>query len=137
MSEARRRTPPTTVDTVAAVKGASRGFTVLLVGGVVQPWVGHLLPPLGYVWLAMVAVAAFVVAAHPWRGPSSTPATAVVAALGSYLLVLPLVLSGAGGVPAEQLAGTAGTAVVVALATWAATRRRGADGATAGAATTP
>ena len=41
------------------VAGASRGFTVLLIGGVVQPWVGMLLPPLGYVWLALVAIAAF------------------------------------------------------------------------------
>ncbi|HWU22482.1 MAG TPA: hypothetical protein VN088_13200 [Nocardioides sp.] len=110
------------------VKGASRGFTVLLLGGVVQPWVGMLLPPLGFVWLALVAVAAFVVAARtpdlgpfPLRGDRALIGAG--AAFGSYALVLPLVLSAAGGpLPWVQVVCTAATAVVVG-ATGAALRR--------------
>lgn len=103
------------------VAGASRGFTVLLLGGVVQPWVATLVPPLGYVWLAVVAVAAFAVAAIPRaaRGVRPSPQRfdrAMVgtwAALGSYALVLPLVLSVADGVPVVQIACTTLLAVTV------------------------
>ncbi len=103
------------------VAGASRGFSVLLVGGVVQPWVGHLLPALGYVWLLLVAVAAFAWAARP-RAVSATPPSELrseralvgtTAALGSYALVLPLVLSVADAVPVAQVALTSLTALTV------------------------
>lgn len=106
---------------VLVVSGASRGFTVLLLGGVVQPWVGVLVPALGYVWLALVAVAAFAFAARPRtiRGVSPSDLrvdrvlVGVAAAIGSYALVLPLVLAAAGAVPWEQVVLTSGTALVV------------------------
>lgn len=104
------------------VRGASRGFTVLLVGGVVQPWVGVLLPVLGYVWLALVAVIAFGWAAWPRGGGSGVEVSAqradrvvvgVASALLSYALVVPLVLSAAGRVPGDQLLFTTATACLV------------------------
>ncbi|HVK27743.1 MAG TPA: hypothetical protein VM575_05360 [Nocardioides sp.] len=103
------------------VGGASRGFTVLLLGGIVQPWVGQLLPVLGYVWLLLVAVAAFAWAAWPRTVSGKEPPPlrldrAVVgtsAALGSYALVLPLVLSVADTVPWTQLLLTSLTALAV------------------------
>lgn len=106
---------------VHVVGGATRGFSVLLLGGAVQPWIGTLLPALGYIWLVLVAVAAFAWAARP-RTVSGTPPGAaradritvgVAAALGSYALVLPLVLSAAGEIPWSQLVFTSTTALVV------------------------
>lgn len=106
----------TGVDTAAAVRGASRGFTVLLLGGVVQPWVATLLPPMGFVWLAVVAVTAFVFAAVTAGGAAASWQTTVAAAAGAYLLVLPLVAS-AGAIDPTQVAGTGATAVVIGFAT--------------------
>ncbi len=95
------------------VRGASGGFTVLLVGGVVQPWIGALLAPLGYVWLLLVALAAFGWAARPQRDRAGTVLDCMTAAVGSYLLVLPLVISAAGALPLQQMFLTALTAVIV------------------------
>lgn len=110
------------------VKGASRGFTVLLLGGVVQPWVGTLLPPLGFVWLALVAVAGFLVAARtpdlaPYPARFDRAVVGAGAAFGSYALVLPLVTSAsAGPLPWVQLVCTSLTAILVGSA--GATLRR-------------
>lgn len=103
------------------VSGASRGFSVLLIGGVLQPWVGHLVPPLGYVWLLLVALGAFAWAARPRTVSGASPSdlraeralTGTAAALGSYVLVLPLVLAAAGAVPVAQVVLTALTALAV------------------------
>lgn len=105
------------LDMVVVVRGASRGFTVLLLGGVVQPWVGILVPPLGAVWLTLVALIAFTWAAWPrgagWLRPRlHRGLLGGAAALGSYLLVMPLVIWAAGYVPWIQVVFTAGTAVV-------------------------
>lgn len=106
---------------IFVVAGASRGFTVLLLGGVVQPWVGAIYAPLGYVWLVLVALAAFAFAARPRTVGDAEPSphrserafTGAAAALGSYVLVLPLVLYGAGELPVVQALGTSLTAVIV------------------------
>lgn len=98
------------------VRGASRGFGVLFVGGLVHPAVARLAEPLGYVWLPLVAVVAFgtaAVAATPTGTPVSAWRQAPIAAVGSYLLIVPLVRAGAGELPLLQLVLTAGTAVVV------------------------
>lgn len=104
-------------DVTLVVRGASRGFTVLLLGGIVQPWVGVIFAPLGYVWLALVAIAAFAWAAWPrdagrWIGRVDRALIGCVAALCSYLLVLPLVASAAGSLPWSQMIFTSMTAVV-------------------------
>lgn len=105
------------LDGAALVRAGSRGFTVLLLGGVVQPWVLKALPLLGYWWLALVAVVAFIVAATgAVRGATVArlhPAQGALAALGSYLLVVPVVLHVAGFVPWVQIASTAAMALIV------------------------
>lgn len=97
------------------VRGASRGFTVLLLGGVVQPLVSTVLPQLGYVWPAVVAVVAFAWSA--WIASTPTAAMlvdAVSAAMGGYLLVTPVVVMLTGALDPAQIAGTSLTALVVA-----------------------
>lgn len=102
----------------AVVRGASRGFGVLLIGGLLQP-VATMVPFLGYAWLVVVAVAAFVVA-----GVTATPAgtsldgwrQAPVAAVGGYGLIVPLVVLGAGQLPIAQALLTTTTAVTVGAA---------------------
>ena len=91
---------------------------MLLLGGIVQPWAAEAFPPLGFVWLALVAVAAFAWAGWPrgavqLKARFDRAAIGCAAALCSYLLVLPLVLSAAGSVPWSQLAFTCMTAVAV------------------------
>lgn len=96
----------------ALVKGASRGFTVLLLGGAVQPLVGVAVPPLGYVWLVIVAVAAFVWSASIATRGGAPTVYGVTAAFGSYALVLPVVVLG-GGLNAMQVGYTTVLAVIV------------------------
>lgn len=103
-------------DIAIVVRGASRGFTVLLLGGIVQPWVGVVFAPLGYIWLALVALGAFTWAAWPRESGRSWGDRALVgsaAALCSYLLVLPLVVSAAGLVPWSQVIYTSTTSLAV------------------------
>lgn len=116
-------------DPLTVVKGGSRGFTVLLLGGVVQPLVGAASSVLGFWWLALVAVGAFVVAAWAFHDLVVAPTQGAAAALFSYALVLPLVLSAAGGFPVVQVACTSLLAVAVGGATpflQGALRARGA-----------
>jgi len=88
---------------------------VLLVGGLLQPLAGQV-AALAYVWLVAVAIAAFVVAgvaATPAGTPLDSWRQAPVAAVGGYLLIVPLVVLGAGEIPAFQAVLTTATAVVV------------------------
>ncbi|MEN8674044.1 hypothetical protein [Nocardioides sp.] len=101
------------------LRGGSRGFTVLLLGGVVQPLVGVLSAPLGYVWLLLVALAAFVVAARtalPAGSAQEAWPNGPGAASISYALVLPLVLSVSETFPLLQIVLTSTTALVVGTA---------------------
>lgn len=108
---------PSSVDAGRIVRAASRGFSVLLVGGVAQPLVGRWIPEIGAVWLAIVAVAAFALAGY--QAPSAKRrawVSGIAAAVGSYCLVVPLVLSALHGLPVEQVLVTAATAVGVGAA---------------------
>lgn len=112
------------IDPVATVRGASRGFTVLLLGGLVQPIATAYLPVIGVVWLPLTALAAFVVAA--WRpGNSAIPwRYGALAAIGAYLLIVPLVLLQPAGRSPVQLGATAAVAFAVgATAGWLRGRR--------------
>lgn len=103
----------------AVIRGAFRGFGVLLVGGLLHPAVAQTVEPLGYAWLLVVAVVAFAVAAVA-ATPAGTPVSAwrqaPVAAVGSYFLILPLVRLGSGELPLVQLLLTTITAVLVGVA---------------------
>ncbi|MFC7506091.1 hypothetical protein ACOACQ_12835 [Nocardioides sp. CPCC 206347] len=103
----------------AVIRGAFRGFGILLVGGLVHPAVAQFVEPLGYVWLPLVAVVAFVVAAVA-ATPRGTPVLAwrqaPVAAVGSYFMIIPLVRAGAGELPLLQLFLTTVVAVLAGVA---------------------
>ncbi|WP_020662099.1 hypothetical protein [Amycolatopsis benzoatilytica] len=104
------------IDAPVAVRGASAGFSVLLIGGLAQPLAMAWVPLLGYAWLPLVAVAAFFVASKR-IGTASSPAThGAVAALCSYLLALPVSLLVPAGRDPLQIGLTAATAVVVGTA---------------------
>lgn len=94
-------------------RGASTGLTILLVGGLVAPLVVNLFPALGFVWLPVVSLSAFVTAS--WRGVTSESPVLQggCSAVGSYVLVLPLVFHGSGGLDGVQVVATTATAIAV------------------------
>jgi hypothetical protein len=115
--------PATGIDGSTAVRGASRGFTVLAVGGAIQPWVGQLFSGLGYYWLVIVAVGAFAFAA--WNASSSSVPLrqGAVSAVGAYALILPLVYMTTGTLLPEQVVYTTLLAVAVGAGTGAGRAR--------------
>lgn len=79
------------IDPVAAVRGMSSGFSVLVIGSLLVPVVASQLPVVGSFGLTLAAIVAFIVAATR-QGDATVPASqGATAALGAYLLVLPLV----------------------------------------------
>ncbi|MCW2855516.1 MAG: hypothetical protein JWR52_1131 [Marmoricola sp.] len=99
-------------------RGAWRGFCVLLLGGMVQPFVEMASRPLGFWWLAIVAIAAFAFAAGSAVKPgrSQHRFQGAVAALASYFLVVPLVVLGTHVVDMIQMSCTTALAAVVGAA---------------------
>lgn len=96
------------LDLPAVARGASTGFTVLVVGGLLQPVVGRLVPPLGLAWLIVVA----------WSGRSigaalSPAAQGAAAAFAGYVLVLPLVVMAAREFDFGQIGATTALAVLI------------------------
>ncbi len=80
--------------------------------------------PAGAIWLAGVAVTAFAVAARRSALAGNPFVHGAVAALISYLLVLPLILPFEAGRNVTQILLTAATALVVGpLSAWYAARR--------------
>lgn len=103
-------------DHASIVKGASRGFGVLLLGGLIQPAIATTLPGVGAVWLVLVAVAAFALAAGtatPLSAPVGSWQQGPFAAVASYFMIVPLVLVGTGQLPTAQALLTTLTAVVI------------------------
>lgn len=100
------------VDAPALMRGASTGFTVLVVGGLTAPLATRLLPVVGVAWLPLVAVAAFSVSGSRIGVAPRPPVHGAAAAVSAYLLVLPLVLLG-GGFHAGQAVATAAAALLV------------------------
>jgi hypothetical protein len=117
--------PQASVDVPHAVRGASSGFSVLLIGGLVAPMVGIAAPLLGSVWLTLTAVVGFVVAARR-IGVATVPALhGAVAAVLAYILVLPLLLPFEAGRNVPQILLTLATAISVGACTgWIQSRHR-------------
>jgi uncharacterized membrane protein YebE (DUF533 family) len=106
------------VDMVAVVRGMGRGFLVLVGGGLVAPALAmsssHML---GSVLLASSAALAFVVAAVKQGRTVNGVLHGMIAAIGAYLLMLPLVVLAPAGRDANQISMTlAAAAAVGALA---------------------
>ena len=117
------------VDMVTVVRGCGRGFLVLVVGGLLAPVLAQRAPLLGTLVLAGTSIAAFAVASLPLGGSGNGPLHGILAAVGAYLLVLPLVLLAPAGRDVLQISMTAGAAVLVGAGTgWAAQRLRKKEG---------
>jgi len=125
----RETQPHGRIDVPVAVRGASAGFSILLIGGLLGPLIAFKAPAIGGVFLTATAILAFFVAARK-IGTAGNPALhGAVAAVLAYLLVLPLVLMmSAAGRNLAQTAMTLATAVSVgALTGWAMSRTRTPD----------
>jgi hypothetical protein len=117
MSEAR---PRGRIDVPVAVRGASAGFSVLLIGGLLGPLIAVTVSAaLGGAVLVGTAILAFFLAARK-TGTASSPALhGAVAAVAAYCLVLPLVLMSPAGRDLRQSVLTLATAISVgALTGW-------------------
>ncbi|WP_214364765.1 hypothetical protein [Pseudonocardia sp. H11422] len=101
------------LDWSEVARGASSALSVLVIGGLVQPLVAALVPPLGVVWLIVVAVAAFAAAGRHVAASSAPVLQGATAAVLGYLFILPVVVLVNRGVEPAQLGGTVVTAVLV------------------------
>ncbi len=89
------------VDEAALIKGASTGFTVLIIGELLSPLASGLNATLGLFWLSLVGAAGFVVAGTR-VGIARRPAIhGALAALAALALTVPLRLI-AGGPITDQ-----------------------------------
>ncbi len=104
---------PGLVDVPNAVRGASTGFSVLLIGGLLAPMVTLASTVLATVWLTGVAVVAFAIASRRSRLAGAPAVHGGVAAVFSYVLVLPLLLPFEQARDPLQILLTSLTAVVV------------------------
>ncbi|MDN5745558.1 MAG: hypothetical protein L0H31_10615 [Nocardioidaceae bacterium] len=107
------------VDVPNAVRGASTGFSILVIGGLLAAFVS-LASELGTVlWLAAVAVLAFAVAARRSEHAGNPFLHGAAAAVMSYALVLPLLLPFKEGRDPVSLALTLLTALIIGpIAGW-------------------
>ncbi|MET8249144.1 hypothetical protein ABZV31_35125 [Streptomyces sp. NPDC005202] len=104
-------------DPVAAVRGAWRGFVVLLIGGLFAPAAVGFVPVVGPFWLVLTAVAAFVVAAWEQGASADFRWYGLISAVCAYLLILPLVLLQPDGHSPVQIVSTLAVAVLVSACT--------------------
>lgn len=122
----RRATPQVgRIDVPNAVRGASTGFSVLLVGGLVAPMTTLVSLTFARAWLTGVAVLAFAIAARRSRLATAPAVHGAVAAVLSYVLVLPLLLPFPEARHPLQIGLTFATAVVVGAVTGAIAPRLG------------
>lgn len=114
-----------TLDPARIARGASTGFTVLVVGGLAAPMLAAALPVTRVFWLPLVAVSAFVVAAVR-AGDARVPVLhGAAAASAAYALALPLVLLNPSGRNVSQIALTAAAALLVGgVVGWIASKRK-------------
>jgi hypothetical protein len=112
------------IDWMQLVRGASTGFTVLVLGGLAAPIMSRV-PVVGAPWLIITAVVAFMVAGYrvgDATGPMTQGASTAVVA---YVLVLPLVALASHSLDPRQVGLTLVTAVVAgAVSGRVAGRRR-------------
>ncbi|WP_200958991.1 hypothetical protein [Nocardioides sp. Root190] len=112
------------IDVPNAVRGASTGFSILLIGGFLAPMLTLVSTLTAGIWLALVAIVAFAIAARRSQRAGIPALHGIFAALLSYALVLPLLLPFEQGRDLQQIAQTALTAVIVGAITGAVASRR-------------
>ena len=117
-------TPRSRIDVPAAIRGGSAGFSILLIGGLLSPLVALAVPRLGGVWLTMIAIVSFAIAARRIGNASVPQLHGAVAAVFAYVLVLPLLLPFEGGRNLPQILLTLATAISVGASTgWIQSKR--------------
>lgn len=127
MSNTRAAAPPAgAIDVPNAVRGASTGFSVLVIGGLLAPMTTLISGPVATVWLTGVAVVAFVVAARKSQAAPKPAVHGAAAAVLAYVLVLPLLLPFETARNWPQIALTFVVAVAVGAVTGVVAARRGA-----------
>lgn len=77
-------------DVPEAVRGAWRGFLVLVFGELLAPVVGLVAPALGGLWLSLVAAAAYAVAGTAVGGARRAVLQGAMSAVGALALTMPL-----------------------------------------------
>lgn len=101
------------IDPVAAVRGMSSGFSVLVIGSLLAPILASQSAVLGGIALTLTAIAGFAAAARR-QGTCRVPAVqGITAAVGAYLLVVPLIYLASSQFNFAQMGLTLLTAVVV------------------------
>lgn len=96
------------------VRGASRGFTVLVLGGLLTPVVAAVAPAvLTQFWVLLVAVVAFALAGAKARATECPWLHGAAAAVGSFTLLIPLWLLARGDSSPVQMLLTLVLALVV------------------------
>jgi hypothetical protein len=100
------------VDWVSLVRGSSLAFSVLVIGGLAAP-LGSRVPVIGPAWLIVTAICAFVLAGYRIGDAVDPRVHGAGAAVVGYVLVLPLVVLGTGGLDPAQLVLTLLTAVIM------------------------
>jgi hypothetical protein len=105
------------VDWPAAVRGTSRAFTILILGGIVAPLVGRALAGgpvnlLSVYWLPIIAAVGYLVGGLYVGSATQAWLQGILAALGAWLLTLPIFLLAEGLTHADALGVDAGIAVV-------------------------
>ena len=78
------------LDETALVRGASSGFTVLIIGELMSPVVAGIHPMIGLLWLSFVGAAGFVVAGSRVGLARRTWLQGALAALAALTLTIPL-----------------------------------------------
>lgn len=120
-----RPLPPALVDWPAAVRGASAGFSVLVVGGLLAQLAALRWPTVGTVLLTLAPVLAALIAARRSRAAGHPALHGAVAAVGAYALVLPLILQTHAVRDVRQVLLAVATMIAVgALTGWIMGRRR-------------
>lgn len=91
------------IDGRECVRGASAGFTVLVIGGLAQFPVANIWPGVGAAWLPFVSAVAYFVAGRRIGCATRPSLHGMVSAVGAWGLVLPLRLLGGGLMFAAQI----------------------------------
>lgn len=108
-----RLRPAADYDVSALVKGASAGFTILILGELLAPLAGALGGLVAGLWLSLVGAAGFAVAGRRVGRARKTLMQGAAAALGALTLTLPLRLLAGAQQSAYAFAVTAVFAVVI------------------------
>lgn len=109
--------PPGQADVAEIARAVSTGFTILILGGLIQPIVSRFVPWLGLIWLILVAIVAFAYTGfRAGRAGPKPPLFGGGAAVGAYVLVLPVLFLVGTFDPTYAASSLAAAVVVGALA---------------------